>query len=64
MLLRRWEQAKSGVGRVALISGEPAIGKSRLTAALHEHLIVEFHTRACYFCSPHRGDSAHRACAW
>src|ERR1700746_1394061 len=32
LLVRRWEQAKTDDGRVVLISGEPGIGKSRLTA--------------------------------
>src|SRR6185436_14120443 len=34
LLLRRWSKAKSGDGQVVLLSGEPGIGKSRLTAAL------------------------------
>src|SRR5207302_10990609 len=40
------------------ISGEPGIGKSRLTAALSEHIGSEPHTRLRYFCSPHHQDSA------
>jgi class 3 adenylate cyclase/predicted ATPase len=58
LLLRRWSKAKSGEGQVVLLSGEPGIGKSRLTAALLERLATDPHTRLRYFCSPQHTDSA------
>jgi class 3 adenylate cyclase len=57
LLLRRWSKAKAGEGQVVLLSGEPGIGKSRLTAALLERLAGVPHTRLRYFCSPQRTDS-------
>ena len=41
-----------------LVSGEPGIGKSRLTAALSQRIETEPHSRLRYFCSPHHQDSA------
>jgi class 3 adenylate cyclase/predicted ATPase len=58
LLLRRWARAMNGEGQVVLLSGEPGIGKSRLTAALLEHLATKPHTRLRYFCSPQHIDSA------
>ena len=52
LLLRRWSKAKAGEGQVVLLSGEPGIGKSRLTAALLERLATEPHTR--FATSAHR----------
>jgi class 3 adenylate cyclase/predicted ATPase len=58
LLLRRWSKAKTGEGQVVLLSGEPGIGKSRLTVALLERLANEPHTRIRSFCSPQHTDSA------
>src|SRR5262249_39320825 len=58
LLLRRWEQARSGEGCVVLISGEPGIGKSRIVQTIVEQLAGELHVRLRYFCSPQHQDSA------
>src|SRR6202011_1878113 len=58
LLLRRWARAKASDGQVVLISGEPGIGKSRITAALEERLQTDPHLRLRYFCSPYHQDSA------
>lgn len=58
LLLRRWDQAKAGEGRVVVLSGEPGIGKSRIAETLLARLDGERHARLRYFCSPHHAHSA------
>jgi class 3 adenylate cyclase len=57
-ILRRWEEAKSARGRVVVITGEPGIGKSRLTRAVEERLAGDDHFALTYHCSPYHQNSA------
>ena len=57
-LLRRWERAKAGDGQGVLLSGEPGIGKSRITAALAERLYEQPGHYLRYFCAPHHQGTA------
>jgi class 3 adenylate cyclase/predicted ATPase len=58
LLLRRWARAKAGNGQVVLLTGEPGIGKSRITTAVQEALEGEPYEMLQWFCSPYRQDSA------
>jgi DNA-binding winged helix-turn-helix (wHTH) protein/tetratricopeptide (TPR) repeat protein len=58
LLRRRWNHIKSGEGRLALIHGEPGIGKSRLVFALQESIGKDPHHCLWFQCSPHRIQTA------
>src|SRR5215217_3394825 len=49
--MQPWTQASEGEGQTVLLSGEPGIGKSRLTRALLDGVQSEAHTQVHHQCS-------------
>jgi class 3 adenylate cyclase/predicted ATPase len=58
LLLDLWRRARDGAGQVALVSGDPGIGKSRLARAMRERLVGEPHLSLRYQCSPFHVNTA------
>jgi class 3 adenylate cyclase/predicted ATPase len=58
LLVRRWQQAKTGRGRLVMICGEPGLGKSRLVSAFEERIKNEGQIQLRYFCSPQHTSTA------
>ncbi len=58
ILTRRWELAEAGEGQVALLSGEPGIGKSRIAAAIKDHVAQSRHFTITLQCSSQETDTA------
>ncbi len=56
-MLERWQEAKTGHGRMLLLAGEAGIGKSRITEAFYERMADEPHFRIRYQCSPQHLDT-------
>jgi class 3 adenylate cyclase/predicted ATPase len=58
LLMRRWESAKRGEGKVVLLSGEPGIGKSRISEEVRNLVGDEDHIRMRFQCSPFNTNSS------
>ena len=57
LLMERWQYAKEGEGQVTLLSGEPGIGKSRVSEILRERAAKDDPIRLRYQCSPYHTNS-------
>jgi class 3 adenylate cyclase len=57
-LVGAWDEVGTGVGRVAVISGEAGIGKSRLAAELRDHAAGDGHDTVAGGCQPYYANVA------
>jgi class 3 adenylate cyclase/tetratricopeptide (TPR) repeat protein len=57
-LLGLWENARQGCGQLALVAGEPGIGKSRLIISLEQRLATTRFASFRFFCFRDREDLA------
>jgi class 3 adenylate cyclase/predicted ATPase len=57
VMMRLWERVKAGKGQVALVCGEPGIGKSRLCRTWFDRIVNEPHTTLRLQGSPYHTNS-------